>query len=64
MYQSKLKSRRKALRYTQRELSERTGISIRMIQFYEQGVRDLGHASANTVVKLADVLECDVRDLI
>lgn len=49
---------------TQRMLSERSGVSLRMIQLYEQGQNDLSKAQAHVVLSLAQALDCDVRDLI
>ena len=49
---------------TQRDLSEKSGVSIHMIQFYEQGVRDINRAEALTVYKLAVTLGCRMEDLL
>ena len=49
---------------TQRDLSEKSGVSIHMIQFYEQGVRDINRAEALTVYKLSQVLGCRMEDLL
>ncbi len=49
---------------TQKELAEKTGVSQRMIEQYEQNRKDLSHASVITVIKLANALSCDVNDLI
>ena len=49
---------------TQKRLSEESGVSLRMIQLYEQGQNDLSKAQANVVVSLAEVLGCTAADLI
>lgn len=49
---------------TQRALGEKAGVSVRMIEKYEQGVKNLNHASAETVYKLAKALGCRMEDLI
>ena len=49
---------------SQSGLADKSGVSIRMIQYYEQGVKDINKAAVLTVVKLADALGVDVRDLI
>jgi len=49
---------------SQRELSEKSGVSIRMIQYYEQGVKDIKKAAAETVSKLAEALGCSTDDII
>ncbi len=60
--------RLKAMRFlkgmTQKELAEKSGVNIRIIQHYEQGTKNINHASVETVLKLADALECDIRQII
>ena len=48
---------------TQRELAEKTGIPIRTIQQYEQGQKELAHAHADVVVRLAKALYCNIEDI-
>ena len=58
----------KAMRFlkgmTQKELAEKSGVNIRIIQHYEQGTKNINHAWVETVLKLADALECDIRQII
>ena len=61
---SKLKGIRIASGITQKELSERSGINARIIQYYEQGYRDINKAQAITLYKLAQELKCTVEDLL
>ena len=61
---SKLKARRTQKGWSQSELSRQSGVNVRMIQHYEQGFKDINRAEVRTVIKLADALECDVKDLI
>ncbi len=49
---------------TQKVLGEKSGVSVRMIEQYEQGKKDLNHASAETVYKLSKALGCKMEDLI
>ncbi len=49
---------------SQKELAEKTGIPLRTIQQYEQGQKDLTHARAESVVRLAKALYCEVEDII
>ena len=49
---------------TQRALAERSGVSVRMIEQYEQGKKDINNASAATVHKLAGALHCRMEDLL
>lgn len=59
-----LKRIREASKMSQSKLSEISGVSIRMIQHYEQGVKDINKAQAITVYKLAEALGCNMSDLI
>lgn len=61
---SKLQEKRKENGYTQHELAGRSGVSIRTLQYYEQGVLDLDKASASTVYRLAVALGCQMEDLL
>lgn len=45
-------------------LSQRSGVSLRMIQQYEQGAKDIRKASASGLLALAGTLHCDIEDLI
>lgn len=51
-------------RMTQTELSELSGVNVRMIQHYEQGVKDINKAQGNTLLKLAQALNCTIEDLL
>lgn len=59
-----LKRIRKSLEMSQKQLAEISGVNVRMIQHYEQGVKDINAAAALTVYKLAQALDCTVEDLI
>ncbi len=59
-----LKRLRKYAGLTQKGLSEASGVSLRMIQLYEQGQNDLSRAQAKVVVSLAKALGCDAEELI
>ena len=61
---SNLKRIRNEKNVTQKELSERSGISLQMISFYEQGVKDINKAQAITLYKIAQALECNIEDLL
>ena len=49
---------------SQTKLAEASGVSVRMIQHYEQGVKDINAAAAITVYRLAQALACTVEDLL
>lgn len=61
---SKLKEIREQKRMTQSELSEKSGVNLRMIQYYEQGAKDIKKGNVMAVLSLADALGCDVREII
>ena len=61
---SKLQKIRKARGFTQRALSEASGVTLRMIQLYEQKQNDINNAQVKVVVSLAKALGCDVEDLL
>lgn len=49
---------------SQKMLSEKSGVSLRMIQLYEQGQNDLKSAKVETVIALSKALECGVEELV
>ena len=61
---SKLSEIRRARGFTQQQLSEASGVTLRMIQLYEQKQNDIGKAQVAVVIKLAKALGCEVEDLI
>ena len=63
-FKTALEFRRQTKRFTQSRLAEISGVNVRMIQHYEQGVKDINRAAALTVYRLAQALECTVEDLL
>ncbi|SHJ52295.1 helix-turn-helix domain-containing protein [Hespellia stercorisuis] len=63
-YATKLQQLRKASGYSQRELAEKSGVSIRMIQQYETQTKDISKAAGGTIRALANVLGCRMEDLV
>lgn len=59
-----LKCQRKYACLTQKELAERSGVKLRMIQAYEQNYQDISKAEAGSLIRLAKVLSCSVEDLL
>lgn len=59
----RLKEIRKARGYSQRELAEASGVSLRMIQLYEQRQNDINKAQAGTLFDLSRALGCQLQDL-
>ena len=61
---SKLHTIRKARGFTQQQLSDASGVALRMVQLYEQKQNDLGKAQVTVVLSLAKALGCEIEDLI
>ncbi len=61
---SRLKEKREAAGLSQGALAKAAGVSAPMIQFYEQGQRDINKAQVQTVYKLAKALNCTIEDII
>ena len=62
--EARLQQIRRLNTYSQKMLSQRSGVSLRMIQQYEQGAKDIRKASASGLLALAGTLHCDIEDLI
>ena len=61
---SKLQTIRKARGFTQQQLSDASGVALRMVQLYEQKQNDLSKAQVNVVLSLAKALGCSIEDII
>lgn len=55
---------RKRSGMSQRVLAYASGVSERMIQYYEQRSKDINKAQADTLSKLSTALGCDMKDLL
>lgn len=62
--ETNLKRIRTAYGLTQVELAERSGVSLRSIQMYEQRNKNINKANADTMYSLAKILGCTMEDLI
>ena len=60
---TRLQKIRKARGLTQKELSELSGVSLRMIQLYEQRQNDINQASGQTINSLARALCCNFYEI-
>lgn len=60
----KLKNVRAEKGISQSQLSEKTGIGVRMIQNYEQGQNDLNGARLCTLLKFCNALDCRLSDIL
>lgn len=61
---SKLKTMREAAKLSRLELAEMTGVSARTIEGYEQGKKDINGAKLKTLLKLCQVLNCSLIDIL
>jgi transcriptional regulator with XRE-family HTH domain len=61
---SNLQEKRKAAGFSQRQLADRVQMSVRTLQYYEQGALDFNKAAVETVYRLAVELGCSVEDLL
>lgn len=60
---SPVKKARERIGITQKELSERSDVSLRMIRAYEQKKQPLSNASFSTVSSIASILHIEANDL-
>lgn len=60
---TRLQKIRKARGLTQKELSELSGVTLRMIQLYEQRQNDINQASGQTINNLARALCCNFYEI-
>jgi len=61
---TKLKTIRETRGFSQSELAKASGVTLRMIQLYEQKVKDIDKAQAKSLDKLARALGCHIEDLL
>ena len=59
-----LKRIRSAYGISQKELSVKSGVSVRSIQMYEQRNKDINKANSITLYSLSKVLGCSMEDLL
>jgi transcriptional regulator with XRE-family HTH domain len=64
MFKSALKFMREDKGMSQSELAKASGVSVRSIQDYEQGRKDINRASVVTVLQIAEALDADVYEII
>lgn len=61
--ENKLQQLRIKKNMSQSALAEKSGVSVRTLQEYEQGRRNLNKSPFEIVYKLAKALECDIVEL-
>lgn len=60
---TRLKAMRNKRGLTQKQLAEKAGVSFRVLQNYEQGVKQIDHARLETLLKLCIALDCRIADI-
>lgn len=60
----KLRALRESRNLSQSQLAKRAGLSVRMLQDYEQGKRDFNGAKLKTMLRLCLALECKLKDIL
>ncbi len=61
---SKLQNTRLAHDLSQSQLAAAANINPRMLQYYEQGVKDLSNAKLATLLKLCIAMQCKLEDIL
>ena len=49
---------------TQSQLAQITGLNLRTLQYYEQGINKIDQARLTTLLKIAIALTCKIKDLL
>ncbi|MGN1038213.1 MAG: helix-turn-helix domain-containing protein, partial [Mailhella sp.] len=62
--ETNMKRLRRQVGLSQRELAEKSGISLRTIQQYEQRQKNINKAQVSTLLPLCMALYCEVKDLL
>ena len=60
----KLQNARQTDGMSQSQLARAAGMSVRVLQDYERGARDISGAKLATLLKLCNALHCELRDII
>ena len=61
---TKLKSVRMSTGLTQAQLAALTGLNLRTLQYYEQGNKKIEHAKLETILKICQVLNVEMGQII
>lgn len=60
----KLQEARHKAGMSQGQLAQAAGISVRVLQDYERGARDISGAKLATLLKLCNALQCRLQDIV
>jgi transcriptional regulator with XRE-family HTH domain len=61
---TKLQAIRKLKGFTQKDLAEASGVSLRMVQHYEQGKYNFENVAVLVMLQFANALNCSLADLL
>jgi transcriptional regulator with XRE-family HTH domain len=61
---TKLKKMRESRGLMQKDLADMTGIKLRTLQYYEQGVLKFDSCRIDKIFNMALALDCDVEDIL
>ena len=64
MAKTNLQKKRQEAGLSQSQLAEKARISVRTLQHYEVGYHDIRKAAVETVLAIAEALECDIKEII
>lgn len=64
MAKTNLQKKRQEAKLSQSQLAKKAGISVRTLQHYEVGYHDIRKAAVETVLAIAEALECDIKEII
>lgn len=64
MIESGLKAKREEKNLSRSQLAKASGVNIRTIEAYEQGLKNINSAKVSTVLALADALGCKIENII
>lgn len=64
MSKSNLQKKRQEAKLSQSQLAEKAGVSLRTLQHYEIGDKDIRKAAVETVLALAEAIGCDLKEII
>lgn len=60
---ARVKELREVNKLSQTQFAERMGISVRTLQAYEQGKRDLSGAKLETILRACVILNCSLEEM-
>lgn len=50
--------------FSQSQLADLSGVNFRMLQYYEQGAKNIDGAKLETLISLAAALDCSISDIL